>query len=187
MNGYVWYSPLKDFRASNRKLSCVGFEATIIKLCLDALTNWAIRPDFQIAVRTNFAQLLQIFIFCSVFIFYCVHCLGHFLRLFKWKFWTSVHTFQPIELLLHEFTSYSDSNLYSCYFSFFFCSVFRYHFSLLPLLYVTFALIEFFKGNHMSLAEWSETYAIHDWMIIRKSSRNSAWVKFELTITEFCS
>ena len=68
MNGYVWYSPLKDFRASNRKLSCVGFEATIIKLCLDALTNWAIRPDFQIAVRTNFAQLLQIFIFCSVFI-----------------------------------------------------------------------------------------------------------------------
>ena len=100
---------------------------------------------------------------------------------------SSFIVFQPIELLLHEFTSYSDSNLYSCYFSFFFCSVFRYHFSLLPLLYVTFALIEFFKGNHMSLAEWSETYAIHDWMIIRKSSRNSAWVKFELTITEFCS
>ena len=81
------------FRASNRKLSCMGLEATITKLCLDALTNWAIRPEFQIALRTNFVQLVQSFIFCSIFSFPCVCCLGDSPRLFKWKFWTSIQTF----------------------------------------------------------------------------------------------
>ena len=81
------------FRASNRKLSCMGLEATITILCLDALTNWAIRPGFQIGLRTNFVQLLQSFIFCSIFSFPCVCCLGDSPCLFKWKFWTSVQTF----------------------------------------------------------------------------------------------
>ena len=45
--------------SSYRKLAWVGFEPTTIEFHSDALTDWAIRPWVQLALRTNFVQLLQ--------------------------------------------------------------------------------------------------------------------------------
>ena len=67
---YICYSPLKDFRSSCRKLTWVGFEPTTTEFHSGALTNWAIRPQVQLAHRANFVQLLQLHLFvqCSHFI-----------------------------------------------------------------------------------------------------------------------
>ena len=45
--------------SSYRKLDWVGFEPMTTEFHPDALTNWAIRPWVQIALRANFVQLLQ--------------------------------------------------------------------------------------------------------------------------------
>ena len=42
-----------------RKLAWVGFEPITVEFCSDALTDWAIRPWVQLALRANFVQLLQ--------------------------------------------------------------------------------------------------------------------------------
>ena len=56
--------------SSYRKLAWVGFEPTTTELRSDALTDWAIRPWVQLALRANFVQLLQFhpFVQCSRFI-----------------------------------------------------------------------------------------------------------------------
>ena len=41
-------------------------------------------------------------------------------------------------------------------------------------------------GIHMSAAEWTDTYCIHHWRILRSSYRNLVWVGFE-PATEFPS
>ena len=58
------------FRSSYRKLAWVGFEPTTTEFRSDAVTDWAIRPWVQLALRANFVQLLQfhLFIQCSRFI-----------------------------------------------------------------------------------------------------------------------
>ena len=45
--------------SSYRKLAWLGFEPTTTEFCLDALTDWAIRPWVQLNLRANFVQLLQ--------------------------------------------------------------------------------------------------------------------------------
>ena len=57
-------------RSSYRKLAWVGFEPTTTEFRSDALTDWAIRPWVQLALRANFVQLLQfhLFVQCSHFI-----------------------------------------------------------------------------------------------------------------------
>ena len=45
--------------SSYRKLAWLGFEPTTTEFRSDALTDWAIRPWVQIALRANFVQLLQ--------------------------------------------------------------------------------------------------------------------------------
>ena len=37
----------------------------------------------------------------------------------------------------------------------------------------------------MSAAEWTDTYSIHHWRILKKSYRKLAWAEFEPTNTEF--
>ena len=67
------------FRSSYRKLAWVGFEPTTTEFRSDALTDWAIRPWVQLALRANFVQLLQfhLFVQClrfiSVFAFISCH------------------------------------------------------------------------------------------------------------------
>ena len=39
----------------------------------------------------------------------------------------------------------------------------------------------------MNVAEWADTYGIHQWRILLSSYRKLAWVGFEPTTTEFCS
>ena len=58
------------FRSSYRKLAWVGFEPTTTEFRSDAVTDWAISPGVQLALRANFVQLLQfhLFIQCSRFI-----------------------------------------------------------------------------------------------------------------------
>ena len=63
---YIWYSPLKDFRSSCRKLTWVGFEPAATKFCSEALTNWAIRPWIQLTLGANFVQLLHLISLFSV-------------------------------------------------------------------------------------------------------------------------
>ena len=46
---------------------------------------------------------------------------------------------------------------------------------------------KFCWGNHMSVAEWVDTYGIYHWMIIWGSYRKLALVEFEPTATEFRS
>ena len=57
------------FRSSYRKLALVEFESTTTEFFPDALTNWAIRPCVQLALRANFVQLLlpSSFFQCSDF------------------------------------------------------------------------------------------------------------------------
>ena len=57
-------------RSSYIKLAWVGFETTTTELRSDALTDWAIRPWVQLALRANFVELLQfhLFIQCLRFI-----------------------------------------------------------------------------------------------------------------------
>ena len=67
---YIWYSALKDFWSSHRKLDWVGFEPTTTELRSDTLMDWATMPWVQLALRANFVQLLQshLFVQCSHFI-----------------------------------------------------------------------------------------------------------------------
>ena len=51
----------------------------------------------------------------------------------------------------------------------------------------TFILIESLLNNHMSVAEWPDTYGIHSWRILWSIYRKLIWVGFEPTFTEFRS
>ena len=102
---------------------------TTIEFRSDALTDWAIRPWVQLALRANFVQLLQFHRLFSV-TFHFGYCLRQSPRLFSSNF---------------------------CW------------------------------GNHMSVAEWVDTYGIHHWRILWSSYRKLAWVGFEPTTTEFRS
>ena len=64
---YIWYSSLKDFWSSYRKLAWAGFEPTTTEFHSDALTDWATGPWVQL--RTKFVQLFQLHLFvqCSHF------------------------------------------------------------------------------------------------------------------------
>ena len=46
------------FRSRYKKLAWVGFEPTTTEFRSDVLTDWAIRPWVQLALRANFVQLL---------------------------------------------------------------------------------------------------------------------------------
>ena len=59
--------------SSYRKLIWVGFEPTTTEFRSDALTDWAIRPWAQLALRANFVQLLQFHrLFSVTFHFGCL-------------------------------------------------------------------------------------------------------------------
>ena len=62
----------------------MGFELTTTKFRLDSVTNWAIEPWVQLALRANFIQLPQFDLLLSViFNFDC--CLRQSPRLFNWR------------------------------------------------------------------------------------------------------
>ena len=67
------------FRSSYTKLAWVGFEPTTTEFRPDALTDWAIRPWVQLALGSNFVQLLQfhLFVQCSRFISVCTFVSRH--------------------------------------------------------------------------------------------------------------
>ena len=50
---------MKDFWSSYSKFAWVGFETTTIEFRSENLTDWAIWPWVQLALRGNFGQLLQ--------------------------------------------------------------------------------------------------------------------------------
>ena len=71
--------------SSNRKLTWVGFEPTTTKFFWDGLTDWAIKPWVQLALRANFVQLLQFHcLFSAMFRFGL--CLRQWPRLFELTF-----------------------------------------------------------------------------------------------------
>ena len=51
----------------------------------------------------------------------------------------------------------------------------------------TFICSKFCSGNHLNVAEWTDKYCIHKWMIFKSTYRKLALVEFELTTTEFGS
>ena len=115
--------------SSYRKLARVGFEPTTTEFRSDALTDWAIRPWVQLALRANFVQLLQFHRLFSVTIHF-----GYCLRQSPHLFW-----------------------------------------------------LKFCWGNHMSVAEWVDTYVIHHRSILWSSYRKLPRVGFEPTTTELRS
>ena len=58
---------LRILRSGYRKLVWVGLEPTTTEFYSDALTNWAIKPWVQLALRASFVQLFQFYLFvqCS--------------------------------------------------------------------------------------------------------------------------
>ena len=59
---YIYIYGIHNWRilwSSYRKLAWVGFEPTTTEFRLDALTEWAISPWVQLALRANFVQLFQ--------------------------------------------------------------------------------------------------------------------------------
>ena len=70
--------------SSYRKLAWVGFKPTTSEFRSDALTEWAIRPWVQLALRANFVQLLQFHRLFSV-TFHFGYCLRQWPRLFELK------------------------------------------------------------------------------------------------------
>ena len=52
--------------SSYRKLAWVRFEPTTTEFRSNTLTNWAIKPWVQLALRANFVQLLQFYLLFSV-------------------------------------------------------------------------------------------------------------------------
>ena len=56
-------------------------------------------------------------------------------------------------------------------------------FRLLPSSVATLFELKVSWGNHMSVAEWADTYGIHHWMILWSSCSKLAWVRFESTTT----
>ena len=85
---------------------------------------------------------------------------------------SSTHTQSQLLYSYSNLIVYSESNFISAI-SFFSCHVYF--------------KLKFSWSNHMSVAEWSDTYGIHHWRIIWSSYRKLAWVEYEPTTTEFCS
>ena len=85
-NIWIWIHWRMFLRSSYRELvAWVGFEPSTTEFRLDALTDWAIRLSFQMAVRANFAQLLQFYLFvqCSHLILVIAFVSRHIC--FKWN------------------------------------------------------------------------------------------------------
>ena len=71
--------------SSYRKLAWVGFEPMTTEFCLDALYNWAITPWVQLALRSNFKQLLHFPVLLSAILHFSL-CLRISTRSFELKF-----------------------------------------------------------------------------------------------------
>ena len=66
---YLFIQILLLLWSSYRKLAWVGFEPTTTEFRSDALTDWAIRPWVQLALRAKFIQLLHIYIHIYMYLF----------------------------------------------------------------------------------------------------------------------
>ena len=85
---YIYIYGIHHWRilwSSYRKLVWVGFEPTTPEFRSNALTDWAIRPWAQLALRANFVQLLQFHLLFSVK-FHFGYCLRQSPRLFWLQF-----------------------------------------------------------------------------------------------------
>ena len=61
--------------SSYRKLAWVGYELTTTEFRSDALTNWAIRPWAQLALRANFVYIyIYIYIYICIYIKFLNYC-----------------------------------------------------------------------------------------------------------------
>ena len=70
---YVYIHHWQIFWSSYRTLAWVGFEPPTTEFCSNALTDWAMRPWVQLALRATFLQLLQFYqLFSVTFHFDCL-------------------------------------------------------------------------------------------------------------------
>ena len=85
-NIYIYiFHHWRILRSSYRMLASVGFEPMTTEFRSDGLTDWAIRPWVQLALRANFEQLLQFHRLFSVKIHFS-YCFRQSPRLFYSKF-----------------------------------------------------------------------------------------------------
>ena len=63
----------------------MGFESRTTEFRSDALTDWAISPWVQLALRVNFVQLLQFHLFVQCFCFISVFAFVSRHICFKWR------------------------------------------------------------------------------------------------------
>ena len=71
--------------SSYRKLARVRFEPTTCGFRSDDLTNWAIRPWVQVALRANFVQLLQFHLFVQRSRFISKIKREHWTKIWNWS------------------------------------------------------------------------------------------------------
>ena len=116
------------FRASNRKLSCMGLEATITILCLDALTNWAISFKLHSELILYSYSRVSSFVRSSAFLVFAVLVIRPVYLNGSSERPSRRFNQSSYQSMSYQSNSYLGSTLYSCYFNFFFCSVFRFHF-----------------------------------------------------------
>ena len=119
------------FRSSYRKLIWVGFKPTTTEFQSDALTDWAIRPWVQHALRASFAQLLQFCLivqyshFISIIAFVILHiCLKQ--NLYKYIYlsiYLSIYLYIYIYIYIYEIckTRLYQITKYANFFTFYLC------------------------------------------------------------------
>ena len=88
----------------------MGFEPTITLFRSDILSNWAIRPWVQLALRTNFVQLLQFHVLVSVR-FHFSYCLRQLQRLFNRHF---VEVITSVAIQTNAFIHKYIKHTYTC-------------------------------------------------------------------------
>ena len=98
------------------------------------------------------------------------------------EFRSDTLTYWAIELLGDEFNSQSEPVLYS-YSNFISWSVL----DLISASIAAFIKSKFCWGKDMGVAEWTDRYGIHHWMIFTSSFRKLIWVGLEPTTTELRS
>ena len=101
------------FWSTHRKLAWVGFAPMTIKFCSEAQTNGVIRPWVQLALRTNFVQLLQFYrLFSATFhlgyyLYIIIYIYIYNYYIYNYYIYLFIYIFLLVLLLVSSFQIYN--------------------------------------------------------------------------------
>ena len=166
------------FGSSYRKVTRGGIETTTTEFRLDALSNWAIRRSVWLVITAKYLQLIQFHPFqCSDFFL----AMGPSIKCVRSKRKGGSQD-KSIQFLFYDaillFKSGQDVAAYVLY------EWFPWS---LSVAIFTKRESKFRTGKHMSVAEWTNTSSIHDWMCFSSHYRKLDRMRVKTTTTEFSS